>query len=147
MSETLTLDGRVPDPGEVAFPHGRYGRRRKPRRSRPLVAAALTLAVVIVGGAASWRLHEQYGHGDYTTNLLAFDDSVPGQVDITFEVYKPEGEGAVCRVRSRDMSGAEIGAAEVPIPADSSTRVVETHTLPVTGEPNTGEVQRCRKAD
>lgn len=147
MTETTTRDERVSATDDVVFPAGRYGRRRERRRRRPAVAAALTLAVVVAGVGVSLSLHEQYGHGEYTTNLLAFDDSVPGQVDITFEVYKPADEGAVCRVRSRDINGAEIAAAEVQIPADETTRVVTTYTLVVTGDPNTGEVQRCWQAD
>jgi hypothetical protein len=147
MTEITTRDERASATDDVVFPAGRYGRHRERRRTRPAVTAVLTLAVVAAGVGVSWSLHEQYGHGDYAANLLAFDDSVPGQVEITFEVYKPADEGAVCRVRSRDLNGAEIAAAEVLIPADESTRVVKTYTLAVTGDPNTGEVQRCWQAD
>ncbi|THV41978.1 DUF4307 domain-containing protein [Glycomyces buryatensis] len=146
-TETHTTDGRAPEAGDVVFPEGRYGRRRAPRRRRPMIAGLLTLGVVAAGVGVAFSLQSQYGQGDYTSSLLAFDDSVPGEVAITFEVYKPEGEGAICRVRSRDMAGAEIGAAEVELPADDSTRVEMTFTLPVSGEPNTGEIQRCWKAD
>ncbi|GAB3219138.1 hypothetical protein GCM10027447_01260 [Glycomyces halotolerans] len=147
MNETLTTGGPAPASGDVAFPPGRYGRRRQPRKRRPAVTAALTLAVVAGGVAASLQLADQYGHGEYSSNLLGYDTSVPGQVSITFEVFKPAGEGAICRVRSRDMSGAEIGFAEVRIPSDDSTRVETTYALAVTGDPNTGEVQRCWTAD
>lgn len=147
MTETETRDERVSAPDDVAFPAGRYGRRREGRKRRPLLTAALSLAVVAAGVGVSWSLYEQYGHGDYASNLLAFDDSVPGEVAITFEVFKPAGEGAVCRVRSRHIDGAEVGAAEVAIPADDATRVETTYVLPVTGDPNTGEVQRCWQAD
>ncbi|WP_026922712.1 DUF4307 domain-containing protein [Glycomyces arizonensis] len=147
MTETKTTDRRASARDDIAFPAGRYGRRRERRRARPVVVAVLTLAVIAAGAAASWRLYDQYGHGDYTSNLLAFDDSAEGRVSVTFEVFKPAGEGAVCRVRSRDINGAEIGSAEVEIPADESTRVETTYTLTVTGEPNTGEVQRCWQAD
>jgi hypothetical protein len=147
MTETETRDERVSAPDAVAFPPGRYGRRREPRGRRPVLTAALYAAVLAAGLGVSWSLYDQYGHGDYATNLLAFDDSTPGQVDITFEVFKPAGEGALCRVRSRNMDGAEIGSAEVAIPASDATRVETTYTLPVTGDPNTGEVQRCWQAD
>ncbi|WP_100449065.1 DUF4307 domain-containing protein [Glycomyces xiaoerkulensis] len=146
MNETLTTDGSAPETGAVAYPPGRYGRRREPRRRRPAVVAALTVAVVAAGLVAALRLGDLYG-GDYSPRLLAYDTSVPGQVTISFEVYKPAGEGAVCLVRSRDFSGAEIGSAEVPIPADERTRVETAYTLAVTGDPNTGEVPRCRQAD
>lgn len=147
MSETKTTDRGVPEPDDVSFPAGRYGRRRERRRRRPITTAVLTLAVIVAGLGVAWSLQDQYGHGKYTPRLLAFDDAEPGRVEITFEVYKPAGEGAICRVRSRNVDGAEIGFAEVRIPADESTHVKATYTLAVTGEPNTGEVQRCWQAD
>ncbi|GAB4008727.1 hypothetical protein GCM10029992_65850 [Glycomyces albus] len=99
------------------------------------MAAGLTALVVAGGVGAALTLHDNYGQGDYSTNLLAYDDSVQGHVEITFEVYKPAGEGAVCRVRSRDLAGAEVGAAEVVIAPGEATRVVTSYTLAVTGNP------------
>ncbi|WP_199034617.1 DUF4307 domain-containing protein [Glycomyces salinus] len=147
MSETLTTGGRAPAGADVSFPEGRYGRRRERRRRRPALAAGLTALVVVGGIGAAVMLQDNYGQGDYSTNLLAYDDSVQGHVEITFEVYKPAGEGAVCRVRSRDLAGAEVGAAEVVIAPGEATRVVTSYPLAVTGEPNSGEVQRCWAAD
>jgi hypothetical protein len=147
MTETQATDGRVPETADVTFPDGRYGRRRSPRRRRPAVTAALTVGVVLVGLFASWRLSEVYGQNEVSERLLGYDDSVAGQVDIIFEVYKPAGEGATCAVRSRDLAGAEIGYAEVAIPADRSTRVEMTYTLAVEGEANTGEILRCWQTD
>jgi hypothetical protein len=142
-----TTDGRVPETADVTFPEGRYGRRRAPKRRRPAVTAALTVAVVAAGLFASWRLSELYGQNEVSERLLGFDSSVPGQVTVEFEVYKPAGEGAVCAVRSRDLAGAEIGYAEVEIPADDATHVETAYTLAVEGQPNTGEVLRCWRAD
>ncbi|SDE28200.1 DUF4307 domain-containing protein [Glycomyces harbinensis] len=147
MTETQTTEGRVPETADVTFPDGRYGRRRAPRRRRPAVTAVLLVGVVAAGLFAAWRLSELYGQNEVSERLLGYDDSVAGQVDITFEVYKPAGEGATCAVRSRDLAGAEIGYAEVAIPADGSTRVEMTYTLSVEGEPNTGEILRCWQPD
>lgn len=151
MTETQTTDGRVPtvlhSAADVSFPAGRYGRRREPARRRPAVTAAFTAGVIAAGAVAAWLLTESYGQDEVSERLLAFDDSVPGQVEITFEVYKPAGEGATCAVRSRDLAGAEIGYAEVEVPADASTRVEMTYVLPVEGDVNTGEVLRCWQAD
>ncbi|MCC3765737.1 DUF4307 domain-containing protein [Glycomyces sp. TRM65418] len=152
MTETQATDGRVQavsarDAADVTFPDGRYGRRRAPRRRRPAVTVVLTVAVVAAGLVAAWRLSELYGQNDVSERLLGFDDSVPGQVTVEFEVYKPAGEGAVCAVRSRDLAGAEIGYAEVEIPADDATHVEVAYALAVEGQPNTGEVLRCRQAD
>ena len=147
MTEMQTTDGRVPETADVTFPDGRYGRRRTPRRRRPAVTAILTIGVVAAGLFAAWRLAELYGQNEVSERLLGFDDSVPGQVTVEFEVYKPAGEGATCAVRSRDLAGAEIGYAEVEIPADDATHVEMAYTLAVEGQPNTGEVLRCWQAD
>lgn len=147
MTETQTTDGRVPQTAAVTFPDGRYGRRRTPQRRRPAVMAVLLVGVVAAGLFTAWRLSELYGQNEVSERLLGYDDSVAGQVDITFEVYKPAGEGATCAVRSRDLAGAEIGYAEVAIAADEATRVEMTYTLPVEGVPNTGEILRCWQAD
>ena len=152
MTEMQTTDGRVPavssqDVADVTFPEGRYGRRREPRRRRPAVTAILTIGVVAAGLFAAWRLTELYGQTEVSERLLGFDDSVPGQVTVEFEVYKPAGEGATCAVRSRDLAGAEIGYAEVEIPADDATHVEMAYPLAVEGVPNTGEVLRCWQTD
>jgi hypothetical protein len=152
MAEMQTTDGRVPSvpsatSADVTFPDGRYGRRREAKRRRPAVTAALTVGVVLAGLFAAWRLSELYGQNEVSERLLGFDDSVPGQVTVEFEVYKPAGEGAMCAVRSRDLAGAEIGYAEVEIPADDATHVVTSYPLAVEGVPNTGEVLRCWKTD
>lgn len=152
MTEMRTTDGRAPtvsfkDAADVTFPDGRYGRRREPRRRRPAVTAILTIGVVAAGLVAAWRLSELYGQNEVSERLLGFDDSVPGQVIVEFEVYKPAGEGATCAVRSRDLAGAEIGYAEVEIPADDATHVEMAYPLAVEGQPNTGEVLRCWQAD
>jgi hypothetical protein len=146
MTEMQTTDGRVPETAHVTFPDGRYGRRRTPRR-RPAVTAILTIGVVAAGLVAAWRLTELYGQNEVSERLLGFDDSVPGQVTVEFEVYKPAGEGATCAIRSRDLAGAEIGYAEVEIPADDATHVEMAYTLAVEGQPNTGEILRCWQAD
>ncbi|MEU6245978.1 DUF4307 domain-containing protein [Glycomyces sp. NPDC047010] len=147
MTETQTTDGRVPETAPVSFPDGRYGHRREPSKRRPGVTAAFTVGVVAAGVVAAWLLMESYGQDEVSERLLAYDDSVAGQVAVTFEVYKPAGEGATCAVRSRDLAGAEIGYAEVEVPADGSTRVEMTYVLPVEGDVNTGEVLRCWQAD
>ncbi|WP_084471930.1 DUF4307 domain-containing protein [Haloglycomyces albus] len=124
-----------------SFPPGRYGRRREPRKSRKWIAVGLTGAVVAIGIVVALRMEYLYG-SEYSADVLAFS-SEEGYVEVTFVVNKPAGEGATCRVRSRDVAGAEIGHAEVEIPASEARRTQVTYKLTVEGTPNTGEVQRC----
>jgi hypothetical protein len=145
MTETTATAAGPSDVADVVFPPGRYGRRREPRRHRRWVPATLTALVVVAGVAAAVRMGDTLGV-EYDSRVQSFelgDDAVT----ITFEVYRPAGEDVVCRLRSRDFAGAEVGVAEVHLPASSETRTVTTYTLPVAGVPNTAEVQRCWRAD
>ncbi|MFC4336089.1 DUF4307 domain-containing protein [Salininema proteolyticum] len=128
-----------------SYPPGRYGRRREGRRPRRWIAGTLTLLVVAAGVAVALRMESVYG-SEYDSKLMAYKIG-DGYVEVTFAVTKPEGEGATCRVRSRNFEGAEIGHADVVVPAGEARTVEYTYRLPVTGEPNTGEVQRCWPTD
>jgi len=66
----------------------------------------------------------------------------PAQVEVTFDVNRPNGDPVQCLVRARDRRGTEIGRALIRVPA-GRRHVVVTHTLPTRGRPNTGEVLGC----
>lgn len=130
------------------FPPGRYGRRRAGigagapvRRTSRWLTGLAVMAVVIGGLAISFKLYDQYGDRDYHGQVLAFD-TAEDSVSITFEVYKPAGEPAVCRVRARSADGAEVGMALVEVTAAESHTTVD-YVLQTTGRPVTGELQRC----
>ncbi|TWJ07535.1 uncharacterized protein DUF4307 [Stackebrandtia albiflava] len=146
MDETRTTS--------VRFPPGRYGRRRPDtgagtgltgRRPSAWLTGLAALAVVIAGVAISLKLYDQYGDREYHGQVLAFD-TAEESVSITFEVFKPAGEPAVCRVRARSADGAQVGMAEVSITARESHVTVE-YVLETTGKPVTGELQRCYAAE
>lgn len=130
------------------FPPGRYGRRRAGasarmpvRRPSKWFTGLAVLAVVVGGFAIAYKLYDQYGDRDYHGQVLAFD-TAEDSVSITFEVFKPAGESAVCRVRARSADGAEVGMALVEVTAAQSHVTVD-YVLETRDRPVTGELQRC----
>ena len=98
------------------FPPGRYGRRRAARPSRPWVPALLALLVVAATAALAVRLYQQYGTATYEPRLISYSDVTDTSVRVRFEVRKPDGDAATCRVRARARDGEEVGLAEVDVP-------------------------------
>ena len=130
------------DAAAPVFPPGRYGRRRAPGR-RTMTRTRLTV-LLIVGGllglVVAFVLNRKYGVSDYEPQVVGF--RITGQqVAMRFEVHKPSGKPAVCHVRSRDRSGAEVGAADVGVPAGKDVTV--TYTLAANGVPVSAEVTAC----
>ena len=143
----MTETNATPAPS-LAFPPGRYGRRREPRPHRwwrRTLFAVLVAGVLLAGTAVALTLGQQYGTGrPYGATVVQFHDITDSQVVVEFTVVVPEGETAVCAVRARNSAGAEVGREEVrvdPPPGERQPRV--THTLNTTERPVTGEVQRC----
>jgi hypothetical protein len=130
------------------FPPGRYGRRRRPRRTRRWVPVALGAVVVAGGVVAALLLAQQYGPGrPYDATVHRFYDVTHEQVVVEFTVVVPEGETAICAVRARARDGSEVGRDEIRVtPAPGVTRPYVVHTLATSTEPVTGEVQRCWQA-
>jgi hypothetical protein len=110
------------EPNAPVFPPGRYGRRRAPRRRRPVLAALLVIAVVA------------------TLTAVSVD-----QVVVDFRVNLPDGASTVCVLRARDHAGAEVAREEVPVTAARGQRhVTVRHRLVTSARPFIGEVVRCR---
>ncbi|MGC9666782.1 DUF4307 domain-containing protein [Planosporangium sp. 12N6] len=124
-----------------AFPPGRYGRRREPRAPRRSLATLVAIAGAFVGLILAVVLYQRYGTPDARPQVVHFD-LADNQATVRFEVHKPSGRPAVCHVRSRDRLGAEIGAADVPVPAGNPVTV--TYTLHTNGTPVSAEVPVCR---
>jgi hypothetical protein len=93
--------------------------------------------------AVATALYLRYGDPDYRARVVSYTDVTDRQIVITFRVRLPEGRGAVCAVRARSSDGAEVGRAEVPVPAGTAE---VRYTLTTTARPFVGEVLRCRPA-
>jgi Domain of unknown function (DUF4307) len=131
------------------FPPGRYGRRRQARSAaRRWWTYALAAFVVVAGTGIAVKLYRQYALAPYQVTVLSVTDIGDHQVTVTFEVRKPAGESALCTVRARNRAGAEVGRAEVQVPAGAAeeTRSRVTYTLRTTERPVTGEVPGCGPA-
>jgi hypothetical protein len=92
-----------------------------------------------------YRLYEQYGSPDYSPRLLAETERTADHVTIRFEVRSRNSDRpAVCRVRARALNGAEVGSAEVPVPAGA--RVVQTYTLVTSQRAAVVDIPHCWRA-
>lgn len=127
------------------FPPGRYGRRRAAPRTRPWAVSLLLGGVVAAGLGVAWQLYQRYGDPVYDVTVIRVDEITDTGVTIDFAVNVPPGGTALCAVRARAYSGAEVGRGEVAVTAQPGQRRASTsYRLATSARPFTGEVQRCR---
>ncbi|NJC84875.1 DUF4307 domain-containing protein [Planosporangium mesophilum] len=123
------------------FPAGRYGRRRERRPARRGVTTFFMVAGAVVGLVLAMTLYQRYGTPDYRPQVVHFQLG-PDHTTLRFEVHKAKEGPATCHVRARNRAGAEVGAADVPLPAGNPVTV--TYTLKTSGPPVSAEVPACR---
>lgn len=128
-----------------AFPPGRYGRRREPRRTPRWVLPLLVAGVVAIGLVLSWQLYRNYAADRINARVTAFRIVSDSEVLISFEVFKDGGEPATCIVRARSRDGEEVGRAEVPVPAGErgDNSVIVRYTLATSARAVAPEVYGC----
>jgi hypothetical protein len=127
----------------LTFPPGRYGRRREARPARRSRVTLVAILGAVAGLLLAIVLHQRYGSAEYRPQVLNFQ-LADDHVTLRFEVHKPSDRRAVCHVRSRNRVGAEVGAADVPVPTGNPVTV--TYTLKTSGPPVSAEVPVCRAA-
>ena len=127
------------------FPPGRYGRRREPRpaRRRWVTPVAITIVVVIMGLIAV-RLFTQYGNDRFAPTLVGTSGITDSSITVRFRVQKPGGEAASCTVQALAYNGAQVGQAQVPVPAGDDVTV--TYRLVTTGKAYAAEIPTCEQA-
>ena len=127
-------------------------RRRPPGRyDEPSLLGQRTLAVtlsvlfVALLAAIVFALYDRYGNTDVGFRELGYTVVSDREVDVVFEVRRPDGAQSTCVVRARDEDGAETGRETVEIAPDADGRdlVRVTHRLATEARAVTGEVERC----
>jgi hypothetical protein len=131
----------VTEPAPPIFPPGRYGRRRRPRRTPRWLPAALAVPVVLGTLWLAVHLYQRYGADPYRPSVTGFSQVGEDRLRVAVRVRKPAAP-ATCRLRARDRSGAEIGYAEVPVPA--GTDVTGEYSLDTRGRAVAVDLLGCR---
>jgi len=131
-------------PTAPMFPPGRYGHRRAPRRARRWVPVALLVLVLLGTLALALRLYGRYGDPPYQASVAGTEQVTGSSATVTLTVRKRDSRPALCRLRARDSSGAEVGYAEVPVGQGTSVSV--RYTLATTARPAVIDVLSCRVA-
>ena len=109
-------------------------------RRAPLVVG---VAGALVGLVVAVLLFRAYGSSDVGYGPRGFEVVSDRLVRVEFEVVKDPAATALCTVRSRDRTGAEVGIALVRVGPAEDRRQVVTHPLPTTARAATGEVTGC----
>jgi hypothetical protein len=97
----------------------------------------------LIGLVLAVALYQRYGSPDYRPQVVHFQ-LADDHATVRFEVHKSNDRPAICHVRARNRAGAEVGAADVPVPAGNPVTV--TYTLATSGPPVSAEVPACRAA-
>ena len=114
-----------------------------PRASVLRPAVVVPTLGALVGLVFAVLLFRGYGAGDVTYGPRGFTVESDSLVRVEFEVDKEPASTAVCTVRSRDRTGAEVGQALVRVGPSEQRRQVVTYDLRTSGRANTGEITGC----
>lgn len=126
-------------------PADRYGAARADRGliSGKVLAVVLGVLAVAVAVAVVAYLYEQFTAEKLSAEVVASevvdDQTMALTADVTSN--RPDEDG-YCIVRAKEYSGAEVGRAEIYVPAGQETTRVKV-TFPTTGRAYAGDVYGC----
>jgi hypothetical protein len=125
-------------------PQGPRYQQHRPWTGR-LLAVAFTVLVVALVAALLQSLWSRYDGQTVTGKTLGFTVWSDTSVTIRVEASKRPGSRAYCNVRSRDISGAEVGRDVLVVdPVGTRARSARGElVLRTTRRAVTGEVQGC----
>lgn len=120
-------------------PQGRYGRDRRARLTGGLAIVAVVIAVIV---AVIVFVLIRADRLTVDANVRSYHIDSPHAVTVTFELAGHD-RSVVCTVRARDRAGAEVGRAQVTVPAGVTQ---QTYQLTTTGPAVDGELAGCADA-
>jgi hypothetical protein len=118
----------------------RYGRRGvAPRRRLLLGVAGVVLLVVVVSAFFVWSQHRP---DRAEATVVGYQVIEPDRIRVDFDVDKPDGVAAVCRVVAQDRTAGVIGSTDVTIEAAGDS-VQKSVTFRTRGTAVVGLVDSC----
>jgi hypothetical protein len=127
----------------IERPSARYGRQRLTRRQRRLIAAGLTVLVLVAGVTVAIIASGRFGsaaEGELSGYRLVDDETVEVTISVTRE---NPAEPVVCIVRARSIDGSETGRREVLVPPSTQKTVQVTTAVKSSRPPVVGDVYGC----
>jgi hypothetical protein len=127
------------------FPPGRYGHRRERRATPRWVLPVLIAGVLVAGLVVSVGYYQQYGESEYQAQVVRSAVVSSSTVTMTLRITRPDDKATSCTVRSRAYDGAEVGRADVAVPAGAGHDTVD-YSLHTSRKAYTAEVVGCGPA-
>ncbi|MCG5216821.1 DUF4307 domain-containing protein [Streptosporangium sp. KLBMP 9127] len=115
---------------------------RPQRRGRFVVHLVIGVLVAIVAGGWGYVMWASKGETEVIDQVIAFKAGSGSSAEITYEIHKPSGRAALCRLRATDTNHIEVGTREVNIPAGEAY-VVRTDRLDTTAQATSVHVHYC----
>lgn len=116
---------------------------RPKRGGRLVVHLVIGVLVAIVAGGWGYVMWSMTGSSTGAKpQVITFNANMPNQVEITFEVSKPDDRTAVCRIRATDVNHAEVGSKEVRIPPGEGSKQLKER-LDTTAQATSVHIQYC----
>jgi hypothetical protein len=123
-----------------ARPAGRYGPAPRTGRRPVVIAALVTLAVVVLAWIL-WVVVESRSPVQWTD--VGFDIVSDQQVDVTYDVHKDPDATVTCTLRALDRAKGTVGTADVVVGPGASGAVRRTDTVRTSALAVTGFVHEC----
>ncbi|WP_130796701.1 DUF4307 domain-containing protein [Streptomyces otsuchiensis] len=133
----------APEHRDAAAPAGRYGSSGS-RQDRGLKITGAVLGALLLT-FIGWAGISYIGGQTVTGELTGFTVLSDTEVEVTVQVRKSAGTGAVCTVRSQAFDGLEVGRADFRFEEDGDT-VHRAHTLRTTARATSAELLSCDAA-
>lgn len=128
----------------IERPAARYGRQPLSRRTRRLVAAGMTLFIVVLGVGVALLGFQRLGPGDLQGTLNSYNVLDDRTVEVTIKVTRNEpSKPVVCIVRGKSLDGSESGRREILVPPSDGTAVLVTTLVKTSRPPVVGDIYGC----